>query len=143
MSMCSYQATRQCTAWFSPQDCKMSIPPSVFSPYFEGGNPGVFGTANYSGQDVLPSYHQHHARRRKSASKSASRPRSRSRPRARSRSRVIASVGSKADVYAGLAKHTSGGLTRKDLKLNRRGKVVSKKQYAAGKRAARLYLGIH
>ena len=44
-------------------------------------------------------------------------------------------VGSKAQVYHGTAHHTKGGLTRKDLMKNKRGKIVSKKQAAAGKKA--------
>jgi|MesohylFT_1024984.scaffolds.fasta_scaffold140091_1 hypothetical protein len=44
-------------------------------------------------------------------------------------------VGSKAQVFHGTAKHTKGGLTRKDLFQNKRGKIVSRKQAAAGKKA--------
>ena len=44
-------------------------------------------------------------------------------------------VGSKAQVFHGSAKHTKGGLTRKDLVKNKRGKIVSRKQAAAGKKA--------
>ncbi len=44
-------------------------------------------------------------------------------------------VGSKAQVYHGTAKHTAGGLTKKDLVMNKRGRIVSKKQMAAGKKA--------
>jgi len=44
-------------------------------------------------------------------------------------------VGSKAQVFHGTARHTSGGLTRKDLILNKRGRIVSRKQAAAGKKA--------
>lgn len=44
-------------------------------------------------------------------------------------------VGSKAQVFHGTAHHTSGGLTRKDLVKNKRGKIVSRKQAAAGKKA--------
>lgn len=47
----------------------------------------------------------------------------------------IPTVGSKYEVYRGKAQRTSGGLTRKDLGLNKRGKVVSLKQAAAGKKA--------
>lgn len=43
--------------------------------------------------------------------------------------------GSKAQVFHGNALHTSGGLTRKDLMKNKRGKIVSRKQAAAGKKA--------
>ncbi len=44
-------------------------------------------------------------------------------------------VGSKAQVFHGTAHHTKGGLTRKDLVRNKRGKIVSRKQAAAGKKA--------
>ena len=48
-------------------------------------------------------------------------------------------VGSKNEVWARKAQHTSGGLTRADLMLNKAGKVVSKKQHANGlKQAATL-----
>ena len=42
--------------------------------------------------------------------------------------------GSKHEVYHGKALRTAGGLTKADLILNRSGKVVSKKQSAAGKK---------
>ena len=44
-------------------------------------------------------------------------------------------VGSKAQVYHGKAKHTSGGLTRKHLMKTKKGRIVSRKKHAAGKRA--------
>ena len=44
-------------------------------------------------------------------------------------------VGTKAMVFHGTAKHTAGGLTRKDLVRNKRGRIVSRKQAAAGKKA--------
>jgi len=47
----------------------------------------------------------------------------------------MATIGSKAQVFHGTAHHTKGGLTRKDLIKNKRGKIVSKKQAAAGKKA--------
>ena len=43
--------------------------------------------------------------------------------------------GSKAEVWHGSAKHTSGGLTKKDLMKTKKGRIVSKKKHAAGKRA--------
>ncbi len=48
---------------------------------------------------------------------------------------AMITVGSKAQVFHGTAKHTAGGLTRKDLIMNKRGRIVSKKQHAAGKKA--------
>jgi hypothetical protein len=37
----------------------------------------------------------------------------------------INTEGSRAQVYHGTAKHTSGGLTKSDLKMNKRGSIVS------------------
>jgi hypothetical protein len=42
--------------------------------------------------------------------------------------------GSKAQVWHGTAKHTPGGLTRKDL-MRHKGKIVSKKKHALGKKS--------
>lgn len=47
----------------------------------------------------------------------------------------MVTVGTKAMVFHGTAKHTSGGLTKKDLMKTRKGRIVSKKKHAAGKRA--------
>ena len=44
-------------------------------------------------------------------------------------------IGTKRQVFNGTAKHTSGGLKKADLMMNKRGHIVSKKQSAAGKRA--------
>lgn len=46
-------------------------------------------------------------------------------------------VGSRAQVMHGTAHHTSGGLTKKDLKYNKYGRIVSKAASAAGKKAMR------
>jgi hypothetical protein len=46
-------------------------------------------------------------------------------------------VGSKAQVYHGTAKHTSGGLTKKDLMKTKKGRIVSRKQHAAGLKAVK------
>ena len=44
-------------------------------------------------------------------------------------------VGTKAQVYHGSAKHTSGGLIKKDLMKTRRGRIISRKKHAAGLKA--------
>jgi len=49
---------------------------------------------------------------------------------------MVKKVGSKDEVWAGVALHTAGKLTRSDLMLNASGKVVSRKQHANGKRQA-------
>jgi len=47
----------------------------------------------------------------------------------------IPAVGTKAQVFHGTAKHTSGGLTKKDLMKTKNGRIVSRKKHAAGKKA--------
>ena len=47
----------------------------------------------------------------------------------------VGTIGSKLMVWRGQAHKTSGGLTKGDLMLNKRGKGVSKKAHDAGKRA--------
>lgn len=48
--------------------------------------------------------------------------------------KIIKTVGSRASVYHGNAKHTSGGLEKKDLKLSTNGSIVSRKNSARAKR---------
>lgn len=43
-------------------------------------------------------------------------------------------VGSKLDVYLGMANHTKGGLTHNDLMINNRGQIVSKKKSQIAKK---------
>ncbi len=47
----------------------------------------------------------------------------------------MTAVGTKAQVWHGTAKHTSGGLTKKDLMKTKKGRIVSKKKHAAGQKA--------
>ncbi len=47
-------------------------------------------------------------------------------------------VGSRAQVMHGTAHHTSGGLTRKDLKMNKWGRIVSKAKSSKAKKENRL-----
>jgi hypothetical protein len=46
----------------------------------------------------------------------------------------IKAVGSRAEVYHQTAKHTSGGLKKSDLMMHK-GRIVSRKAHAAGKKA--------
>jgi hypothetical protein len=46
----------------------------------------------------------------------------------------IKATGSKAEVFHGTAKHTSGGLHKKDL-MKHKGRIISRKKHAAGKKA--------
>jgi hypothetical protein len=46
----------------------------------------------------------------------------------------IPAVGSKLLVFRGLARHTPGGLKKKDL-LRVKGRIISRKKHAAGKKA--------
>ena len=48
---------------------------------------------------------------------------------------AMKSVGTKAQVWHGNAKHTSGGLTKKDLMKTKRGRIVSRKKHTLGKKA--------
>lgn len=47
----------------------------------------------------------------------------------------VKATGTKAEVFHGTAKHTSGGLTKKDLVKTKRGRIVSRRKQAAGKKA--------
>lgn len=44
-------------------------------------------------------------------------------------------LGSRAAVYHGNAHHTSGGLTKSDLVMNKHGRIVSRRKMALGKKA--------
>jgi len=57
------------------------------------------------------------------------------RKNARKQNGGMVTVGSKAQVFHGTAKHTSGGLKKGDLMKTKAGRVVSKKKHAAGKKA--------
>ena len=46
----------------------------------------------------------------------------------------IKAVGSKAEVFHGTAKHTSGGLKKSDL-MKKKGRIISRRKSAAGKKA--------
>ncbi len=47
-------------------------------------------------------------------------------------------IGSRAQVMHGTAHHTSGGLTKSDLKMNKWGRIVSRKKSAKAKKDKRL-----
>jgi hypothetical protein len=47
-------------------------------------------------------------------------------------------VGTRAQVFHGTAKHTSGGLQKSDLMQNKAGRIVSRKKHASAKREMRL-----
>ena len=50
----------------------------------------------------------------------------------------VKAVGSRAEVWHGNAKHTSGGLTKSQLKKNKHGKIVSKKASTRARTAKNL-----
>jgi hypothetical protein len=50
----------------------------------------------------------------------------------------VKTIGSRAQVMHGTAHHTSGGLTKKDLKMNKWGRIVSRKKSAKAKKDKRL-----
>jgi hypothetical protein len=47
---------------------------------------------------------------------------------------AMPAVGSKAQVWHGSARHTSGGLTKKDL-MKHKGRIISRRKHALGKKA--------
>jgi len=47
-------------------------------------------------------------------------------------------IGSRAQVMHGTAHHTTGGLTKADLKMNKWGRIVSAKKHATAKKEMRL-----
>jgi len=47
----------------------------------------------------------------------------------------VSGVGSKLQVWHQTKSRTSGGLKKKDLMMTKRGRIVSKKQHASGKKA--------
>lgn len=53
-------------------------------------------------------------------------------------SKPIKNIGSRAEVYHGNARQTSGGLAKKDLIKNKAGRIVSKKKYLTAKKEKRL-----
>lgn len=48
-------------------------------------------------------------------------------------------IGSRAEVYHGTAHHTSGGLTHSDLRMNKWGRIVSKKMQERGRKLHKKY----
>lgn len=50
----------------------------------------------------------------------------------------VPAVGSRAQVMHGTAHHTSGGLTKGDLKYNKYGRIVSRKKSQKAKKEKRL-----
>jgi hypothetical protein len=54
------------------------------------------------------------------------------------RKEAVRTTGSRAQVMNGTARRTSGNLTKKDLKYNKNGRIVSRKQSARAKRENRL-----
>lgn len=47
----------------------------------------------------------------------------------------VKALGTKAEVFHGTAKHTSGGLVKSDLVKTKRGRIVSRRKQAAGRKA--------
>jgi len=50
----------------------------------------------------------------------------------------VKTSGSRAEVWHGTAKKTTGGLTKSNLMMNKLGRIVSKKKHATAKREMRL-----
>ena len=60
---------------------------------------------------------------------------SRKRAHSTRKSHGMPAVGTRAMVWHGTAHHTAGGLTKEKLMMNKRGKIVSRKAHANGKKA--------
>ena len=76
---------------------------------------------------------------KRSGRKSGSNRRSSSNRRSTSAKReAVRATGSRAQVMNGTARRTAGNLTKKDLKYNKQGRIVSRKQSARAKRENRL-----
>ena len=56
---------------------------------------------------------------------------------AKTTTRKMPASGSKAQVWHGTARHTPGGLTRKDLMKTKKGRIVSRRKHAIGLRRIR------
>ena len=52
--------------------------------------------------------------------------------------KTVKTIGSRAEVFHGNAKKTSGGLMKKDLIKNKHGEIVSKKKHLTTKKEKRL-----
>ena len=52
-------------------------------------------------------------------------------------------IGSRAEVWHGTAKHTSGGLTKAHLMKNKSGRIVSRKKHFSAKRENRLVKAVY
>ena len=52
--------------------------------------------------------------------------------------KTVKTIGSRAEVFHGNAKKTSGGLMKKDLIKNKHGEIVSKKKHLTAKKEKRL-----
>jgi hypothetical protein len=50
----------------------------------------------------------------------------------------VKAIGSRAQVMHGTAHHTTGGLTKADLKMNKWGRIVSAKKHRTAKKEKRL-----
>merc|ERR1712083_89781 len=87
--------------------------------------------------------------KKRATKKTASKKRSRSRstkkrvtkkkaaPKKRKAKRKVSVVGKKGQVWKGTRERTAGGLTKKDLRKSKSGKIVSKKQSLAARKRFR------
>jgi len=91
-----------------------------------GANAGAANAANASANAGM--------RRSRKQSGGAKKSRKVAKTRKASKAGKTPAVGSKAQVFHGSAKHTSGGLTKSDL-MKHKGRIVSRKKHALGKKA--------
>jgi hypothetical protein len=102
--------------------------------WFAGANAGAGANANANANAKAAA----EAERKAAAAERRSRKQSGGAKSAKAKKTRKASktpaVGSKAQVFHGSAKHTSGGLTKSDL-MKHKGRIVSRKKHALGKKA--------
>lgn len=95
-----------------------------------GANVGAAAPAANASAEMRRSRKQSGGAKAKKAAKS----RKVAKTRKASKAGKTPAVGSKAQVFHGSAKHTSGGLTKSDL-MKHKGRIVSRKKHALGKKA--------
>jgi hypothetical protein len=92
------------------------------------GNAGANANAGNNGAAMM------RRSRKQSGGAKAKKSRKVAKTRKASKAGKTPAVGSKAQVFHGSAKHTSGGLTKSDL-MKHKGRIVSRKKHALGKKA--------
>ena len=110
-----------------------AMPPGAMPP---GAPPVPGGPASYNPMQMSSTTTMMGGRRRKGKKRGTRRHSGGQMKMPNMQGGAMPAVGSKAQVWHGSARHTSGGLTKKDL-MKHKGRIVSKKKHALGKKAIR------